>query len=181
MKLSHRLVISLLTGVATVSMLFAIYQANEETNALKDGIERQAEALAESQEVPVEQLLGDGSAAPLQSLVDRFGSDQRVGMAVYDSQVQPVAITSGLKTILALTPAAVTHAVRTGERTGMFVRLDGQSIHVLALPLKTGSGTAGAIAIVHRAGFIGSPAWRHAFAGVAQTVLIVMFTLVIVR
>ena len=42
MKLSQRLVILLVVGVAAVSMLFAIYQATEESHALKDGIERQA-------------------------------------------------------------------------------------------------------------------------------------------
>jgi alpha,alpha-trehalose-phosphate synthase [UDP-forming] len=182
MKFSHRLVISLLGGVAAVSTIFAIYQANEETIALKDGIERQAEVLAESQEFSVRQLLLNRSSESLQSLVDRFRSSQRLaGMAIYDAQIHPVAISSGLTSILAVTPAAVSHAVRTGEGTGMFVSLGGQPMHVFALPLKTGSGTVGAIVVFHRAGFIGAPAWRHAFTGVAQTVLIVILTLMIIR
>jgi len=182
MKLSQRLIISLLGGVAAVSMLFAIYQANEETHALKDAIERQAEVLAESQEIPVEELLKAGSSIPLQSLVDRFRFHNRLaGMAVYDAQARPVAVTSGLASLLAATPAVVGKAVRTGQRAGMFLPLGGQAMHVFALPLKAGDGTTGAIAVFHRADFMGAPAWRHALTGVAQTVLIVMMTLLIVR
>jgi alpha,alpha-trehalose-phosphate synthase [UDP-forming] len=182
MKLSQRLVILLLVGVAAVSMLFAIYQAREESQALKDGIERQAELLAESQEIPIEELLKAGSSTALQSLVDRFQFHQRLaGMAVYDAQVRPIAITPGLASLLAVTPSPVTNAVRTGQRTGMFLHLGGQAMHVFALPLRAGSSTAGAIAIFHRADFIGAPAWSHALTGVAQTLLIVMITLLIVR
>ena len=181
MRLSDRLVISLLGGVAAVSVLFAIYQANEETQALKDAIARQAEILAESQEIPVEDLLRTGSPAALQSLVDRFQFHQRLaGMAVYDAQGRPVAITSTLAPLLAVTPAPITAAVRTGQSSGMFIHLAGQEMHVFALPLKVGR-TMGAIAVFHRADLIGAPAWRHALTVVAQTVLIVMVTLLIIR
>jgi trehalose-6-phosphate synthase len=163
-------------------MLFAIYQANEETRALKDAIERQAEVLAESQEVPVEELLNAGSSGTLQSLVDRFQFHNRLaGMAVYDAHVRPVAVTSGLASRLAATPAVVVEAVRTGRRAGMFLPLGSQTMHVFALPLKAGAVTIGSIAIFHRADFVAAPAWRHALTGVAQTVLIVMITLLIVR
>jgi trehalose 6-phosphate synthase len=181
MRLSDRLVISLLGGVAAVSVLFAVYQANEETHALKDAIARQAEILAESQEIPVKELLRTGSQASLQSLVDRFQFHQRLaGMAVYDAQGRPVAVTSGLAPLLAVTPAPITAAVRTGRPNGMFLHLAGEAMHVFALPLKVGS-TMGAIAVFHRADFIGAHAWRHALTVVVQTVLIVLVTLLIIR
>jgi alpha,alpha-trehalose-phosphate synthase [UDP-forming] len=182
MHLSHRLMLSLLGCVAAVSLVFAIYQAAEEMHGLKDELQRQAMVLAESQQAPVERMLRDGSVRDLQVLADRFQNhDQLAGMAIYDVNQQPLAITSGLASRLAATPQAVITSLRKGQVRGEFRLLKGQPMHVLALPLSADSRTIGAIAIFHNVAFIGAPIWRHAITSVAQTVVIVGITLLIVR
>jgi uncharacterized membrane protein affecting hemolysin expression len=109
MRLNRRLMLSLFCGVAAISTVFAVYQAEAEKHALTEQVQRQALVLAESQSKPVAQMLLSGSSVDLQALTGQFQKHARLaGMAVYDAQGKPVAITSGLASRLAATPAAVT-------------------------------------------------------------------------
>jgi len=182
MKLNRRLIVSLLGGVAAVSSIFAIYQAREEMHALKVALDRQARLLAESQRLPVEQILQAGKTQDLHALTDRYQNQgQLAGMAVYDSKGQPLAITTGLETRLGATPEAVTSALRTGQSRRTFFRAVRDDLHIYVLPLRTDAGTVGAIAIFHNVDYLTVPIWRHAIFSVAQTLLIVLMTLLIVR
>jgi len=182
MRLNRRLIASLLGGVAAVSMVFAIYQAKAEVHGLKEEVQRQALVLAESLERPAAQRLQAGSARDLQAWVAQFQvHDSLAGMAIYDRNGQAVAITSSLAPRLPAEPGAVARAFETGHGRGEFLRVDGEPMHVFALPLSADAHVIGAIAIFHDVAFVGAPVWRHALTSVAQTLLIVGITLVIVR
>ena len=184
MHLDRRLMLSLFGAVAMVSMGFALYQVLAEMHALKETVERQALVLAESQRGPAEKALQQGSSDQLQALVDQFQNHERMaGVAVYNERAKghPLAITSGLELRLSETPAAVTHVLRDGGPRSDFIRLDGQRMHVLALPLHAGNQPIGAIAFFHNVAFVTASVWRHAVLSVAQTLLIVGMTLLIVH
>src|SRR3984893_19445082 len=107
MRLSYRLILSLIAGVTAVSLVFVMYQTGAEMQALKDDVERRALVLAESEQASVDTLLQDGSTQRLQAVVDRFRNrGQLAGVAVYDAKGQPVAITSGLASRLTTPPKA---------------------------------------------------------------------------
>ena len=74
MRLSYRLILSLIVGVTAVSLVFVMYQTGAEMQALKDDVERRALVLAESEQAPVEALLQSGATRELQAAV---GQDQR--------------------------------------------------------------------------------------------------------
>ena len=174
--------LSLFGAVAVVSMAFAVYQVVAETHALKDDLQRQALVLAESQQGPAAQALERGSHDDLQRLVDQFQNHERLaGMAVYDIQGQALAVTQGLAPSLEKTPAAVTRAMREGGPRGDFARLQGTRMHVLAMPLRNDGRLLGAIAIFHNVAFVSVPVWRHALTTVAQTLLLVGITLLIIN
>jgi alpha,alpha-trehalose-phosphate synthase [UDP-forming] len=182
MHLSHRLMVSLFCAVAAVSLAFAIYQVQAERHVLSDEIQRQAIVLAESQQSSVEQLLDAGSGRELQALVDKYQNREHLaGMAVYDRQGKTLAITSSLASKVAATPASVRGAIETERYRGEYVYSGGQRMHVFALPLSRGGRTTGAIAVFHDVTFIAAPVWRHALTGLAQTLLIVGITLLIVH
>jgi trehalose-6-phosphate synthase len=186
MRLSYRLILSLIIGVTAVSLVFVMYQTGAEMQALKDDVERRALVLAESEQTPVETLLQSGSTHELQAVVDRFKNhEQLAGVAVYDAKGQPVAITSGLASRLAATPKAVGLALQGGSGRGDFLKLGGDPVHIFALPLRSETGVIGAIAIVHDVGYFSSrqaAIWRHALATVAaQTLLIACITILVVR
>lgn len=186
MHLSRRLMLSLLGGVAVVSMLFTLFQAAAEMHAMRSEVQRQSVVLAESQQRTAEQALEDGSASELQALVGQFQNHEHMaGAAIYGADGHPLAITPGLASHLgsnaAGTPPAVARALREARFRGEFFRVQGQPMHILALPLSTDGRLLGAIAIFHNVSFIAAPVWRHASTSVAQTLLIVGMTLLIIH
>jgi trehalose-6-phosphate synthase len=182
MNLSRRLMVSLFCAVAAVSMAFAFYQVEAEMHGLSDEVQRDALVLAESQRSSVERMVQAGDYAELQALVDQYQHHEHfAGMAIYDDTSRTVAITSSLAATVKAAPSAVTTALRTSRSRGENFRADGKRMHVFASPLHQDGRTIGAIAVFHNVGFIAAPVWRHALTGVAQTLLIVGFTLLIVH
>jgi len=132
--------LSLFAGVAAVSVLFAIFQARAEMQSMNEEVQWQAKVLAESQQRPIEELVRTGAWVDLQAFVDRFQNQQRVeGLAVYDITGRPLAITAGLATRLSSTPPAVAAALRAGSGRAEFFKAGRASMHILAIPLISGS------------------------------------------
>ena len=126
MRLTLRLSLSLIFGVAAVSLAFAFYQTQTETSGLKHDLDRQSLVLAESLAKSVEPLLARHSYRELQNLTDRLKDRERIaGAAVYDAAGHPVAITRGLDTRVTTNQnrgnsAAVAQSIENGiESTGV--------------------------------------------------------------
>ncbi|HUE00914.1 MAG TPA: trehalose-6-phosphate synthase [Bryobacteraceae bacterium] len=186
MHLNWRLMLSLFGGVAVVSMLFAVYQAAAEMHAMRVEVERQALILAESQQKAAAQALADNSPSEMQALTGQFQNHERLaGVALYDAKGETVASTPGLKPRLALdsgaVPPAVAQALREERVRGEFFRAQGAAMYVVALPLSSDGRQLGAIAVFNNVAFVAAPVWRHALVSVAQTLLIVGLTLLIVQ
>jgi trehalose-6-phosphate synthase len=182
MHLSYRLMLSLFCAVAAVSMAFAVYQVQAERHTLADEVQRQAVVLAESQTASFERLLENGSYGDLQSIVDQFGHHQQLaGMAIYDAAGRTLAITASLNSRVRSTPGAVTTAIHTSRDRAENYNSGAEHLRVFAAPLRQDGNTIGAIAVFYNAAFIAAPVWRHALSGMAQTLLIVAFTLLIVH
>ena len=85
MRLSLRLIGSLIVGVTLLSAVFAIFQQKAEKRGLRNDLGKRAEILAESLAANVEPLLAKGSRSNLQKIVTHFGNRERVtGIAVFD-------------------------------------------------------------------------------------------------
>src|SRR5438105_1234672 len=108
MRLSLRLMLSLIAGVTAVSLVFVTYQTEVGAKALRDEVQRQALVLAESQQRSIEPLLQSGDYSELQAIVDQLQDHERLaGAAVFDLNGRPIAITAGLSSQLAAAPQAV--------------------------------------------------------------------------
>src|SRR5215472_13928323 len=160
MRVSFRLIFSLIAGVTLVTFLFARSEVRGEKRGLRTDLERRAEVLAESLEEAIEPLMEVNfrtrrQRVRLQEIVDRFGNRERLaGVAVYDDQGNPLAITSKLSKQLAPSPAAVRRAIVENRGFGDFVRLDPATMHVYIVPLHQEASVTGALAIVHDASYI---------------------------
>src|SRR3984885_2670643 len=187
-RLSIRLNLCLIFAVGGVSLAFALYQTQSEMHGLRRDLDRQSAVLAESLEKSAAPLVAAHSYRDLQRLADRFKDHERLaGVAVYDAQGQPLAITPNLAARLPELPAVVDHAAKQGVAAGEYFKTAGGLMHVFALPLnaETGGGATGALAVFHDAAFIESQSadtLRRALASVAiQTMLIVSVTLLVLR
>jgi trehalose-6-phosphate synthase len=196
--LSVRLIVSLIVGITLVSSGFSYYEVLGEKRALRSEVEHRSETLGESLVSNVEQAWNTpaptitnsapGSAGALQRIVQQFGNRENLlGIVIYDLRGSVVAITPDLEKTVGQRPSQVTQAILLGREQSSFVRLNGVTVHVLALPIrsKTNNEVLGGLAVVHDVSYIRAQsllAWRQAFFRIlAQVFLIVLITLLIVR
>ncbi len=186
MRMSLRLIFSLIIGITLVSFLFAFYQVRAEKRGLRNDLERRAEILAESLQEAFEPLLGKGSPKNLRRLVERFGNKERLaGVAVYDHQGNAIAMTANLVGRLTSRPSAVDRVSSQNHGGGEFFTLGQAVMHVYALPLHRDAQVVGALAVFHDASYIEAQSarvWRDTFLYLlGQMLLIAFITLLIVR
>jgi hypothetical protein len=185
-RLSVRLNLSLVAGVAVVSLAIALYQTQSETASLKRDLERQTVLAAENLDRTAAPLIAIEASSRLQTLIDRFRDRQRLaGVAVYDAQGQPLVTTPALVERIGrdAQPFAL-QKWQTGG-VGQFFRGRGKLMYAYELPVKSNDAIIGAVAIFSEAGYIESreaSLWKNALTGLlVQTVLIVSVTMLILQ
>ena len=95
MRMSFRLVLSLVLTVTLISILFALYQVRADTRSRRSDLEKRAQVLAESLQETVEPLWMKGARGSLRRIVERFGNRERLdGVALYDANGRPILLTA---------------------------------------------------------------------------------------
>ncbi|MBZ5648667.1 MAG: trehalose-6-phosphate synthase [Acidobacteriia bacterium] len=186
MRLSLRLIVSLVLGISLVSTFFAFYEVRSEKQNRRNELQKRAEVLGDSLLEVIEPLMAKGSRPELQRIVARFGNRERLaGIAVYDTEGVPLAMTPGLAQKIATEPEVVRGAIAANRAQGTFLRIDDMPMHIYALPLHRNEAAIGGLAIVHDAAYINAQMqelWRNTFLHVlVQTLFIALITLLIVR
>jgi alpha,alpha-trehalose-phosphate synthase [UDP-forming] len=184
--LSARLIVSLVIGITLVSLCTSYYQVLQQSRGLKKDLQRRAEVLGESLARNVERDLDRDAQHTLQRTVQQFANREHLaGLAVYDTQGHPIAVTTSIQPLMATAPAIVLQSLKENHDTNAFMRMGSASIHIYALPLRKGDDLLGSLAIVHDSGYIRAESlriWRETFlSALAHVVLIVLITLLIVR
>jgi alpha,alpha-trehalose-phosphate synthase [UDP-forming] len=187
MRTTLKIVLPLIISVVVVSLLFAAYQVRTDRRMLRNDLSRRAEILAESLQENVEPLfdrpLPDKS---LQRIVDRFGQREHLkGIAVYNANGAPLALTPALPKTFQTRPATATHAALRDAGLGEFVRVDDLPMHVYAMPLHHNGQAVGALVLVHDTSYIDtqvSHTLRDSLVNaLVQTLFITGLALVLVR
>lgn len=186
MRISFRLIVSLVIVVTAVVFVSAFLQVRQEKGRLNDELERRAGILAESMQETVEPLLAKGSSKNLQRIVDRFGNRERLsGVAVYDAAGHPLAVTESLSSLLQSPPKVAADALEHDEGMGGLERVGNKTLHLYAVPLHPTEGPAGTLVIVHDASYIQdrlSDVWRHNLMRLfIHALLVSVTTLLVVR
>jgi trehalose 6-phosphate synthase len=186
MRITLRLILSLIVGVTLVASVFSYLQVRQEERRLREETERKAAILAESLQESIEPLLDTRSSKHLQRIVERFGNRERLsGVAVYDASGRCIAITPGLASDYLNSPPAAFEAVRTDKGFGLFQNIGDKPMHIYALPLHRDGSLAGVLVILHDVSHISAEAastWRLNFMRLlVQTLFITVVTMLIVR
>jgi trehalose 6-phosphate synthase len=186
MRLSFRLILSLIFAVTIVSVLFALYQVEADKRARRIELDKRAQVLAESLQETVQPLLAKGAQDNLQRIVERFGNRERLdGVAIYDAQGHPAVMTSNLAARLGSQPPALNQTVFRGNGWGELFKVGQNKIHLYAVPVHGPDQTTWALAVFHDASYIdaqNAKIWRDTFKHVlVQMLLIAGITLLIVR
>ena len=197
MRTTLKIVLPLIVSVASVSLLFAAYQARTERRNLRNEVVRRAEVLGESLQDNVEPLLERGRQNEnknLQRLVGRFGQREHLkGVAIYDTDGTPLAMTAGLPKGFESRPAVATRAAETGRNYGEFVTVAAAAgsdaaatpMHIFALPLHRDGELIGTLALFHDTSYIEAQVahtLRDALLNaLIQTLLISLLAIALVR
>jgi trehalose-6-phosphate synthase/uncharacterized membrane protein affecting hemolysin expression len=185
MRISLRLIVSLILGVTLLSAVFAIIQQRAEKRGMRNDLAKRAEILAESLGANVEPLLTKRSRSNLQKIVTQFGNRERVtGIAVFDTSAS-LAITAGLQSYIDGEMGTIKQVMAQDTSYGGFITLNQNPTYLYVLPLHGESGVAGALAIFNDASFIDrqtAQLRRETYLHVLiQTLFIVLTTLLIIR
>ena len=184
--LSARLIISLIVGITVVSLCTSYYQVLMQSRSMRKDLDRRAEVLGDSLARNVERDLERDAPRTLQRTVQQFANREHLaGLAVYDPQGHPIAVTTNLQSLMESAPPIVLQSLKENHETAAFLRMGIASIHIYALPLHNGDELVGSLAIVHDSGYIHAESlriWRETFlSALIHVVLIVLITLLIVR
>ena len=186
MRLSLRLILSLVIGITLVTFFISRNEVLSEKRGLRADLARKAEILAESLQEIVEPALERGSHEQLRHIVERFGSRQQLaGVVVYDPDGKVLAASSGLEARFTPPPVPLDQIGSTDQGISEFVKLGGAPMHAYYLPLRDGNKLTGILGIFHEAGYIEAQSksiWRETIWHViAQVLLIVLVTVLIIR
>ncbi|MDP3112330.1 MAG: trehalose-6-phosphate synthase [Thermodesulfovibrionales bacterium] len=186
MKITIRLIVSLIFVIALVAVVFSFYQVRTEKARLASELERRAIILAESLQESVMPLMQANSLPRLNRLVERFGNRERLkGVAVFDKQGNALASTPELKPKISQPfPQAVSSITENRPIEG-FMDINDKKTYIYTLPLLAEDKPIGILTIFHDASYIDVrllEIWKHNLLRfLTLSILIVIITLLIVR
>ncbi|PKL52134.1 MAG: trehalose-6-phosphate synthase [Nitrospira bacterium HGW-Nitrospira-1] len=186
MKITIRLIVSLVFIIALVAVGFSSYQVRAEKMRLTAELERRAIILAESLQESIIPLIASNSLSRLNRLVERFGNRERLkGVAVYDQQGNILAVTPGLASKIPQPLPPAVKSTAENQPVGSLMRIDDKETYFYALPFSEGDKITGTLVLFHDASYIGvrlEEIWKHNLLRfLTLSVLIVAITLLVIR
>jgi len=186
MRITIRLILSLVVATSAIVFASAGYQARQEEIRLQEELNKRATVLAVGLRDAIGPVIAGGRIAGLQRLVEKFGNRERLsGVAVYSEDGPPLAVTSSLPPEFQKLPAAVRKEDLSGEGRSVLVKEGQRRWHLHALPVRGDEGPEAVLLLVHDAGYIRAQAgrvWRENFLRLFFHVLVIaLITLLIVR
>ncbi len=184
MRIGLRVVVSLSAVLILVACLFAYFEVRSEQRHIRQDLERHAQILAESLTETIKVPVKRGSRKGLQHTLDRLGA-RLVGLAVYDMDGAPIAVSPALARRLSARPSPVDTAVAQKAGSGGFIQLDQMIVYVYALPLYEDQSVVGTLAVFDDATSLKeqtSKLWRETLKRLlVEMLLIPLIALLLVR
>jgi len=184
MRLSDRLIGSLVLGVTLVSLSFAWSDIRARRNQLLADLAGRAAADAHGLEQTLTPL-AEGRIDRVEASVERFRARaQAVGLIVYNSRLEPIAATPELPAIVLTRALALAGESARDGRASDIVRAGEQDLFILVEPIRDLSGLD-SLAVIHDASYVHeqvAAAWRdQALRLGTQISLVFIVTMLLVR
>lgn len=186
MKITVRLIVSLVLAAGLVASTFSYLQVQSERDRLTQELDVRVNVLSESLQESVRQLLRRNSREGLKRFVDRFGNrDRLVGIAVYDSLGALVATSPGLQRSSVMELPLIWEAIARDQQVTRYITDSTEQKHISVTPLHIDGKTVGALLMLHDASYIEASLqgiWQRNFIRLlSQALLIVLVTVLVVR
>jgi alpha,alpha-trehalose-phosphate synthase [UDP-forming] len=186
LKITLRLVVSLVLVVGLVAVGFSFYQVRTEKIRLTSELERRTIILAESIQESVTPLIASDSSGKLNRLVQRFSNRDRFqGIAVHDASGHVLASTPDFDPQIQGSLPQVVHVLAERQPTGTFLHIGNRRIYLYLFPLIQEEKPIGVLTLFHDASYIDIRLAEilrdNLFRFLILTVLVVGITLIVVR
>lgn len=187
MKITIRLILSLVLIVALAGSVFSLYQVNREKGRLTADLERRSFILADSLQVSLVPLIEANAGEKLRRLVNRFGNRERLkGITVFDINGTLLASSINLELPQSVPYAQVVDSVVENRTIGKFVNIGGERAYVSVTPIvKEDDQTVGALAIFNDTAYIDvrlKEIWKdNIIRFFTLSVLVALSTVLVVR
>jgi len=187
MKITIRLIISLVLVVALAVFAFSLYQVNYEKNRLAGDLERRSIILAESLQESIAPLIQSNAIAKLNRIVERFGNRERLkGIAVFDKQGIALTLTAHLKPQITQPFPQAVNSVAENRSIGSFMTIAGQKMYIYTVPISgEDDGVAGALTTYNDISYIDirlREIWKdNILRFFSLSFLVVLSTMLVVR
>jgi trehalose 6-phosphate synthase len=187
MKITIRLVVSLVFVVALAVFVFSMYQVGNEKNRLTRELERRSLILAESLQESIAPLMQSNSAARLNRIVEKFGNRERLkGIAIFDKHGFILASTLHLKPQIAQPFPQAVNSVTDNVSMGSFMTVKGQKRYTYTVPISgEDDGIVGALTTFNDVSYIDirlAEIWKdNILRFFTLSLLVVLSTVLVVR
>lgn len=186
MKITIRLIVSLILVVGLVAVIFSFIQARTEKVRLTGDLERRTIILAEGLQESVKSLVLSNSLTKLRRLLERFENRERLkGISVYDSQGNVLASTSDFALEVSQTLPQIVSSITERRPIHNLTSITGKEISFYTLPLLQEDKVIGSLVLLHDASYIDvrvKEIWKNnLYRFLVLSTLIVMITLLVVR
>ncbi len=187
MRITIRLIVSLLIVVGLAVFVFSLYQVRSEERRLARDLERRSLIFAESLRESVAPLIASNRPARLSRIVERFGNRERLrGVAVFDTEGSILTLTGNLKSAIARPYPLALDAVIEKRPTGRFAMIDGRRTYICTVPVEGEDGViVGALTVFYDTSYIDvrlREIWKdNVLRFLTLSLLLVLSTVLVVR
>lgn len=186
MRITLRLIVSLITAVVLVATVSAYFNVRQEREKLYKETRGHMALLAESFKETVRSSLERKNYAALQKLVDKFQYQKQIeGVAIYSVDGTQLATSSAIRGFLVLNKAKISGLVAGGDNTGELYQNGEKTTMLYSLSAATGAGEPARIVLFTDVSYVDLELfriWKRTLMRVlAQMVLIVGVTLFVIR
>ncbi len=186
MRITLRLIVSLITAVVLVAMVSAYFNVRQEREKLYTETRGHMALLAESFSETVRSSLASKNYTALQKLADKFQNQKQIeGVAIYTVDGAQLATSSAIRGFLTLNKEKISGLVAGGDNIGEVYRSGEKTTMLYSLSATTGSGEPARIVLFTDVSFVDYELfriWKRTLLRVlAQMIVIAAVTLFVIR
>lgn len=136
MRITLRLILSLVLGISVCVFFFSYIQTNTEKARLHSDLERRSGILAESLRESILYYLETNSKAKIIQIVKKFGNRERLkGIAVFDRNGELLALTPGFKIKEEILSDDVRNTINEMVPRGRVIKVDNRKLYFYTIPV----------------------------------------------
>lgn len=190
MKVTLRLILSLVAVIAFVAFVFSLLQARQEEERLLIELEKRASFVTENIKITLQPILNkEVHVLNLQSIIDGFVKNEHlVGIDIQDVRENSIAVSTGLRVAFADYAKVMVQGIQEVERLGVehgtYLESAQQRFYAYAVPLQITDKPVHVMTLIYDADYVRDRVvklWLNSFwRAMIQALLISIVTLFII-